>query len=85
MSLLEAIIDHKVNVTTATSKSAMYVITHRGKKKLRETTHGWKLLVKWKDVSELWIHLFFLKESHPVKLVEYIKARGISVEPGFIW
>ena len=61
------------------------MITCRGQKKLRITTCGWKLLVKWKDGSESWIHLKDLKEPHPVELAEYAKSRGIADEPVFIW
>eukprot|EP00978_Attheya_sp_CCMP212_P037774 scaffold181272_cov24-Attheya_sp.AAC.2 len=36
-------------------------------KQLRRTTKGWKLLVKWKDVSSDWLPLADLKESDPVQ------------------
>ena len=85
MTLMEGIIDHKVDAAAAVSKSDGYVTTRRGQKKLRITTCGWKLLVSWKDGSESWIHLKDLKESHPVELAEYAKARGIADEPAFIW
>ena len=41
--------------------------------------------MRWKDGSESWIHLKDLKESHPVELAEYAKARGIAQEPAFHW
>mgnify|MGYP001272535206 CR=1 FL=1 len=87
MTLMEGIIDHKVDAAAAAavSKSDGYVTTRSGCKKLRITTCGWKLLVSWKDGSESWIHLKDLKESHPVELAEYAKARGIADEPAFIW
>ena len=85
MTLMEGIVDHKVDAAAAVSKSDGYVITRRGQKRLRITTCGWKLLVKWKDGSESWIHLKDLKESHPVELAEYAKSRGIADEPAFIW
>ena len=85
MTMMEGIIDHKIDTDVAVSKSDMYVVTRRGQKRLRKTTCGWKLLVRWKDGSESWIHLKDLKESHPVDLAEYAKARGIADEPAFAW
>ena len=41
--------------------------------------------MQWKDGSESWVPLKDLKESHPVDLAEYAKARGISDEPAFAW
>ena len=49
----------------------MHVVTKRGQEKLRKTTVGWKLLVKWKDQSESWIHLKDIKESHPVDVADF--------------
>ena len=37
------------------------------------------------DESESWIPLTDLKESYPVDLAEYARARGISDEAVFIW
>ena len=51
----------------------MYIVTKRGQKKLRKTTCGWKLLVKWKDKTESWIPLCHMKESHPVEVAEFAK------------
>ena len=69
----------------AMSKNDKYITTRRGQKKLRKTTIGWKLLVKWKDGSETWVHLKDLKESHPVDVAEYAMSRGISDEAAFSW
>jgi len=85
MTMMEGIIDHKKDTDVAVSKSDMYVVTRRGQKRLRKTTCGWKLLVRWKDGSESWTHLKDLKESHPVDLAEYAKARDIADEPAFVW
>ena len=84
-TIMEAIIDHKKDESTAISKEDMYVVTRRGQRKLRKTTCGWKLLIKWKDETESWVPLKDLKESHPVEVAEYAKARGISDEPAFAW
>ena len=42
------------------------VLERRRKKRMRKTTVGWKLLVKWADGSKSWIPLKDLKESHPI-------------------
>ena len=34
---------------------------------------------------ESWIKLADMKESHPVEVTEYGRARGIDVEPSFEW
>jgi hypothetical protein len=85
MTMMEGIIDHKVDTDVAVSKKDAHVVTRRGRKRLRITTCGWKILVRWKDGSESWIHLKDLKESHPVELADYAKARGIDDEPAFKW
>ena len=52
---------------------------------MRKTTVGWKFRVKWKGGSVTWAPLKDLKESNPVEVVEYAKARGIKNEPAFAW
>ena len=84
-SMMNGIIDHKKDDSTAISKKDKYIVTRRGEKKLRKTTCGWRLLVQWKDGTESWVHLKDLKESHPVELAEYAKARDIADEAAFIW
>ena len=83
--MMEAVIDHKKDKSTAISKTDMYVVTKRGQRKLRKTTCGWKLLIKWKDETESWVPLKDLKESHPVEVAEYAKANSIADEPAFAW
>ena len=85
MTLMEAIIDYRKDDSVAVSKADKYVYTKSGQKRLRKTTTGWDLLVKWKDDSESWIRLADLKESHPVEVAEFAKARGIADEPAFAW
>jgi hypothetical protein len=85
MTLMEGIINYRKDEATAVSKADAYVVTQRGQKKLRKTTVGWRLLVKWRDQSESWIHLKDMKESHPVEVAEFAKARGIADEPAFAW
>ena len=46
---------------------------------------GWKLLVKWSDGSETWVLLKDMKESHPLEVADFAKARGIADKPAFSW
>ena len=55
-----------------------YMITPKGRKMLCRTTQGWKLKVLWKNQLESWIPLKDLKESNPVEVTEFAKARGIE-------
>ena len=82
-TMINSIIDHKMDKTTAVSKTDKYIVTDRGQKKLRKTTCGWSLLIKWKDESESWVPLKDLKEAHPVELAEYARARAIDDEAAF--
>ena len=82
LSLMEGIIDYKCE---AISKTDKYITTSRGQRRLRKTTVGWRLLVKWRDQSESWVKSFELKESHPVETAEFAKSRGIDDEPAFAW
>ena len=63
--LMDCIIDFKKDLATVVSKEDMHVITKRGQRRLRKTTSGWKILVRWKDKTESWIPLKDMKESHP--------------------
>ena len=85
LTLMEAIVDYRKDESGAISKDDGFVITKRGKKQPRKTTAGWDLLVRWKDQSENWIPLKDMKESHPVDVAEFAKARGIHEEPAFVW
>ena len=70
---------------SAVSKSALYCTTKRGNRRMRHTTCGWKMLVRWKDNSETWMPLKDMKESYPIETAEFAKARGIDDEPAFAW
>ena len=85
LMLMKAIIDYKKDESAAISKSDKYVVTRHGEKKLRKTTIGWSLLVKWADDSESWIPLKDLTESNPCEVAEFAKARCIYDEPAFAW
>ena len=43
------------------------------------------MLVQWKDGSEQWIPLKDMKESHPVEMAKFVKARGIDNEVAFAY
>ena len=58
-----------------------YIVMKNGTKHMRQTTVGWKFLVKWVNGSRLWIDLKNLKESSPVQVAEYAMARDIGDEP----
>ena len=45
IKIIQGIINYKMD-TAALSKSDSYVVTHRGLKKLKKITCGWKILVK---------------------------------------
>ena len=83
-TLFDGIVDYRKD-ETAVDKADRFLVTKRGRRKLRQTTVGWKLLVAWKDGSETWIPLKDLKESNPVEVAEFARARGIEDEPAFAW
>lgn len=84
-TMLESIVDYNVDYSSAIDKKDKYVTTRTGQKRLRHTTKGWKLLVRWKDGSETWIPLTHMKESHPVETAEFAMARRIDNEAAFAW
>ena len=81
---LDCIMEHSKD-NKAVSKSDKYVTTKSGSRRLRKSTVGWKLLVRWKDSSEQWIPLKRLKEHYPVQTAEYAKSNSIDDEPAFQW
>ncbi len=83
--LLEAIIDYSKQDDNTVHKSDKYNVTRSGRRRLRQTTAGWKLLVRWKDGNEQWVPLKLLKESNPVDVDELAQARKIQDEPAFSW
>ena len=84
-TLMEAIVDYRVDTATAVRKGDHYVYTKSGQRRLRKTTLGWEFLLRWRDGNETWVKLKDLKDSHPVELAEFAKARGIADEPAFVW
>ena len=83
--MVEGIVDYKVDPATAMSKQDWYVKTRRGQIRLRKATTGWKHLVRWKDGEETWIRVSHMKQSHPVEVAEFARARGVADEAAFAW
>ena len=48
LTMMEGIVDHKVDTDVAVPRSDMHVVTRRGQQRLRKTTCGWRLLVRWR-------------------------------------
>ena len=84
-TMMNGIADYKKDDVVAISKADKYVITRRGRRHLRKSTVGWKLLVQWKDGSETWIPLKDMKNSHPVETAKFACARGIDDEGAFCY
>ena len=85
LTMMDSIIDYERDDAVVIPKSDAYVVTRCGRKRHRRTTVGWKLLVKWSDGSESWVPLKDMKESHPLEVADFAKARGIADEPAFSW
>ena len=85
LSLMEGIINYKRDDSVAIPKTDKYITTARGQRRLRKTTAGWKLFVKWRDQSESWVKLSVLKESQPMETAEFAKSRGIDDKSAFTW
>lgn len=82
--MFQAIVDWKKDSKIAIPKSQAYVQSAAGKR-LRKTTKGWKLKVKWNDGTASWIDLKYMKESNPVDVAEFAVAHNIENEPAFKW
>ena len=78
LSLMDSIIDHRRDPSQAIPMEDKYITTKSGQKRLRKTTKGWKLHIKWKDKSKAWINLADMKEAHPVETAEYCRILGLT-------
>ena len=85
LSLMDSIIDHNKDPSQAIPIEDKYITTKSRQRRLCKAMKGWKLHIKWKDKSKVWINLADMKEVHPVETAEYARARGISNEPVFAW
>ena len=82
--ILDCILDHSKD-DSAVSKADKYLITKSGNRRLRKSTIGWTLLVRWKNGSEQWVPLKLLKDNYPVETADYAMANQIQDESAFIW
>ena len=82
--ILDCITDHRKN-GNAIEKDDLYITTKSGRRRMRETTAGWDLLVTWKNGEQEWIPLSVMKNSNPLEVAEYATSRSIENEPAFIW
>ena len=82
--LLDTIVDHKKD-GNAIHPNAIYINKKSGQKRMKHTTYGQNLLVKWKNGTQEWVPLKILKNSNPIEVAEFAVARGIDKEPAFTW
>jgi hypothetical protein len=57
----------------------------KGNRVPKTMTHGWSLLVSWKDGSSNWMPLKDLKDSYLIQIAEYATANKIANDPAFNW
>ena len=81
-TLLDSIVDYKMDEGAADSR---FVYTKSGRRRLRQTTKGWSLKVRWKSGEEQWVPLRVMKESNPVETAEFACLHRIQHEPAFAW
>ena len=77
---MEGLVDFRCDELVAVRMEEKYIIMKTGQKPLRKTMAQWDLLVYWKDESESWVKPSDMKESHPVDMAEFTKAKGIQGE-----
>ena len=82
--MLDEILDHKSD-DTAIKQSEGFTVGSKGEQVPKQTTRGWKLLIRLKDHSTSWIKLKDLKESNPMELAEHAKGNALQFEPAFKW
>ena len=82
LPLLDSILDYKVSEEAETNR---FVYTKTGRRRLRKTTKGWSLKIRWKNGDETWVPLSVMKESHSVETAEFAEAHRLSSEPAFAW
>ena len=83
--MIKLTIDYHKYEYVAVPKHGIYVDNPLGWKKLKKTTVGCSILVKWGNNLESWIALKYLKESHPFETAEFSKDQSIDNEPDFLW
>ena len=69
--LFDEIVDHRTDGTDIKQQD-VFLTTRTSTHRCRETTKGWKILVRWKDQSTTCIALKDIKNSFPVQMAEYL-------------
>ena len=82
--LMKEIINYRTNVLEVKQQDT-FITMRTGTKRIRETTKGWEILIKWKDGSTNWVALKDAKESYPVQVAEFALSNQIAEEPAFAW
>ena len=82
--VLDEIIDHRKTPEAVPKSEGTYNIPGGIKKKVI-TTKGWEFYVQWRDGHCTWVKLKDLKQSYPIKILEYVKSIKIEEEPAFAW
>ena len=60
--LFDKITDH-CRTALALKQADAFIVTSSGNRRRRETTKGWDILIRWKDVSTTWVPLKDKKEG----------------------
>ncbi len=81
--LLAEIVNHRTDQNAVTMEDK-YVETPSGRR-LRKTTNGWYLKVRWKEGTTTWETLRDLKESNPIEVAEYAVANDLCDQLAFAW
>ena len=81
-TLLDSIVDYKVDENAVSDR---FVYTKTGRRRLKKTTKGWFLKVRWKSGEEQWVPLRVMKESNPIETAEFACLHRIQHEPVFAW
>jgi hypothetical protein len=81
---MDEILDHRRGSDAVTAEDG-FITSSNGQKRMKQTTKGWELLLRWKDGSETWTPLKDLKESYMVEMAEYAVQNRINEEPAFAW
>ena len=66
---VKGIIYHKAD-GSALTKETGFTVLKGGHRKCKPTTHGWKVLVEWRDETTTWMDLKYVEEANPIELAE---------------
>ena len=71
-AVLHCILEHSKN-DKAIAKADKYLYTKNGNRRMRKTTIGWNMLIRWNDQSESWIPLKLMKKTTQWRLLNMPK------------